>query len=105
MTIATIGRLIKNFDIAGLPLVERSWIDLHALPDLLDAFDNHSLARLQTFPDDPFFADGFAQVHGLDSDGVAVVNHSHLMRTLQINDRQLRNQQRSWLDPNRGADS
>ena len=50
ITIATIGRLIKNLDIASISLRIRSangfGIDLHSLANLLHAFDDHAFARL-----------------------------------------------------------
>ena len=47
ITIATIGRLMKNLDMAGSTCVcERFRIHLHSLANLLHAFGHHALARL-----------------------------------------------------------
>ena len=47
ITMATMGRLMKNFDIGLSPLSfhgKRLWIHLHALAHFLHAFGNHAFA-------------------------------------------------------------
>src|SRR5262245_26439950 len=53
ITIATIGRLMKNLDI-------RLWIDLHCLTNFLDTFNNDALSRREALIDDPLGPDRFA---------------------------------------------
>src|SRR5437899_2713836 len=59
ITMATMGRLIKNFDI-GLPCLafrcKRLGVHLHARTNLLHAFGNNSLASLQSVSDNPIGA-------------------------------------------------
>src|SRR5260370_21545372 len=59
ITMATMGRLIKNFDI-GLPSLRfrGKWLGvyLHARTHLLHAFGNHAFASLQSFRDNPICA-------------------------------------------------
>src|SRR5215470_13249727 len=52
ITIATMGRLMKNLDI-------RLWIDLHSLTKSLHSFDNDVFARRKALVDDPLGADRF----------------------------------------------
>src|SRR3984957_21254462 len=47
ITIATIGRLMKNFDIS-VALHERFRVDLHIGTNLLDGLGHHTPARLQS---------------------------------------------------------
>src|SRR5215510_9359372 len=51
ITIATIGRLMKNLDI-------RLWIDLHSLANLLHALNDDALTGCEALIDDPFGTDG-----------------------------------------------
>src|SRR5690242_18845968 len=60
MTIATMGRLIKNLDI-GSPRLERLRIYDHAGPNLLQPFDDDALARLYAIANDPLMSDGVAE--------------------------------------------
>src|ERR1700730_19421919 len=63
MTMATIGLLMKNFDIA-LPSLrfgdKRRGIHLHARTHLQAPFDNHPFAALQLFLNNPLPADTIA---------------------------------------------
>src|SRR6516164_5796396 len=96
ITIATIGRLIKNFDI-GLPLAEGLGIDLHARPDLLDSLDDDALARFNAFANDPIVGERFTKGHGSNAHLVISTDNGQLARALQIEDRLLRNKERSLL--------
>src|SRR6266567_6119681 len=82
ITMATIGRLIKNFDI-GLPsLAFRSkWlgVHLHARAHFLHALDNDTLAGLQPFRNDPLRADAVTDFDGSDAYFVFTVHHGHLI--------------------------
>src|ERR1051326_7071933 len=74
ITMATIGRLIKNLDIgsftaAGLIGDHRREVGRghhHALADLLQPFHDHALARLQSLFDGPKVAAPFSNPHRLD---------------------------------------
>src|SRR5689334_2827253 len=75
-TIATIGRLMKNLDIAPLLGFNRSfgghiWSSVHriherALTSLLCAFDYDPLARTKSFLNNPICANPVADFYGLD---------------------------------------
>src|SRR6266481_6667410 len=77
MTIATIGRLIKNFDI-GLPSLafpgKRLGVHLHARTNLLHAFGNHAVASLQPLGDNPIRADALANLYRTDAHFVVAVH-------------------------------
>src|SRR5262245_51196419 len=85
ITIATIGRLMKNLDI-------RLWIDLHSLANLLHALNDDALTRREALVDNPFSADGFTHLHSPDFDGVIGVDDGDLPRSLEVDDCTLRNQ-------------
>ena len=77
MTIATIGRLMKNFDIAVTFRWKRFGID-HACPAGPSALlDDDALAWLDAVVNDPLVADGFAELHGPDAHLVVAVDHRH----------------------------
>src|SRR6266851_3908468 len=66
ITMATMGRLMKNFDI-GLPSLtfrgKRLRVHLHARTHLLHAFGNHAFASLQSVRDNPIGADTVADLN------------------------------------------
>src|SRR5215831_21224438 len=89
ITIATIGRLMKNLDTGLLLPDARSggewlWSHSHPRPDLLGAFGNHPIARLQSLIDDPHIADVFAGFHVPDCDLVVVADNRDLTHPLQL---------------------
>ena len=79
ITIATMGRLMKNFDIAGHLAPDAGTADAVApdaracgglvstcipWPDLLDALDDDPLAGVDTVTDNPLSANCLAKLHG-----------------------------------------
>ena len=62
MTIATIGRLMKNLDMAHYFDCERLRIHLHSLANLLYTFGDHSFAGFESLADDPFCPDAVAHL-------------------------------------------
>src|SRR6266566_2928868 len=101
ITIATIGRLIKNFDI-GLPSPafpgKRLGVHLHARTNLLHAFGNHAVASLQPLGDNPIGADALANLYRTDAHFVVAVHRRDLIAALQLGDSALRNKQCVLLD-------
>src|ERR1700732_2928090 len=83
ITIATIGRLIKNLDIS-VALHERFRVNLHAGTNLLDALGHHTLARLQSVGDDPHGSDLVAELHCLNCHLVGAVYHGDLISALEF---------------------
>ena len=110
ITMATIGRLIKNFDMVSCSLPptlppRRAW-ELTGIPSfanwgaaaanllhLQDAFDHDLLARLQTFGDDPIRADPLAHLDRAKHGFVFGRDHDDLILRLHFDDGRLRNQQ------------
>src|SRR5258707_923816 len=90
MTIATIGRLMKNLDIS-VSLQERLRADLRAGTSLLDSFGHHALAHLQSFDHDPHRADPIAEFHGPNADRICIVHHGDLIAALLFRHSALRN--------------
>src|SRR5579862_2201121 len=76
ITMATMGRLIKNFDI-GLPPRsfhgKRLGVHLHSRTHLLHTFGNHPLARLHSVRNDPLRADTVANLDGSNAHFVLVI--------------------------------
>src|SRR3954471_17542458 len=76
MTIATIGRRMKNLDMIGCLTTRRRggrrrWgprlrVHHRAFPRFLDAFDNDLVTGLESFLDDPIVVDPPAHFDGLD---------------------------------------
>src|SRR6266446_1273898 len=101
MTMATMGRLIKNFDI-GLPSLrfraKRLGVYLHARTHLLHALGNHAFASLQSVHDNPLGADSVAHVNRPDAHLVLVVQRRDLIAALQLRDCTLRYKQSILLD-------
>src|SRR5271168_235067 len=112
ITIATMGRLMKNLAITcnwGLWLrvsllrhtVGRSSIRnrIHhrAFPDFLYTFSHHAITGFHVSMDNPVLADLFAGDHRPDADLVIRVDHGDERAPLQIGHSPLRNQQRIRL--------
>src|SRR5260370_18980502 len=97
MTIATIGRLMKNFDILPASLlfrrlVERPGVYTRTSNSLLDALHNHSLARFQPIPDHPHRPRLAADPDCLDTHRVVAIYGGHLIAALLFGDGRLRDQ-------------
>src|SRR5260370_7689763 len=66
ITMATMGRLIKNFDIALPSLTlqgKRLGVHLRARTRLLHALGNHTFALLEPFPNNPLHTTTFSNLH------------------------------------------
>src|SRR5580658_5023085 len=102
ITIATMGRLIKNFDI-GLPSLafrgKGLGVHLHAGTHLLHALRNHVVAGLQAVRDDPLIADTVSNRYGSNTHFVLVVDNRQLVGALQLRHGTLRHKQSALLDP------
>src|SRR6202521_2643508 len=102
ITMATMGRLIKNFDM-GLPSLtfHGKWLGVHqhAWTDLLHALDNHAFASLQSVHNNPLGADTVADFDRSDAHFILVVQGRDLIAALQLRDCTLRYKQRILLDP------
>src|SRR5271156_5808131 len=85
ITIATMGRLIKNFDM-GLPSRsfrgKRLRVHLHARAHLLYALGDHSFARFESFRNNPLVADAVANLNGSNAHLVFVIHRRDLVTTL-----------------------
>src|SRR5690349_8382554 len=94
MTIATMGRLMKKRDTLPSRLPSLAVDDRHDCPvsDLQQPFDDDPFASLQTIRHDPVAPDAIADRHRPNRDLVVVADDSHLVTTLQLGDRALRNQ-------------
>src|SRR5712692_260372 len=101
ITIATMGRLIKNFDI-GLPSLafrgKRLGVHLHALTHLLHTFGNHPIASLQPVRNNPIGTDAVADLNCADAYSVLAIHHCYLIPALQLRHRTLRDEERVFLD-------
>src|SRR5215212_11000675 len=93
MTMATTGRLMKKRAI-DFPLFTPSWLvrrstlRRHRLPVFhpRESFDDHLLARVQPFLDDPVRADARAELHRPHVRRVVRADHGHLVDALQLVD-------------------
>src|SRR5580765_1693001 len=95
ITIATIGRLMKNFDMrspARRFRRERLRIDPDAGAHLLDSFGNHSLTRIESTCDDPTPIDLRPYGHGSDDYLVVGIEDCYLIASLEFRHGTLRNQ-------------
>src|SRR5262249_40135703 len=70
-------------------------LDLFALPDLVEAFDNDPISGLEPLRHDPEGADALCQIDLSDIDAVVGADHSHLMLALHVTYGSLGNQQRA----------
>src|SRR6185295_693581 len=87
MTIATIGRAIKNF--ATLPLLprrERCGGHDRSITQELRTVGRHAFARSQSTRDYPFVADALADGNSPHSDCVVSCDDAHLILTLKFCD-------------------
>jgi hypothetical protein len=85
ITIATMGRLIKNFDIRLFAFsFHGEWLSVHLHPrsHLLHALNNDAFATLQSIGNDPLGANSVAHLHGSDAYLVLIVHHRYLIAAL-----------------------
>src|SRR5579863_86100 len=108
ITMATMGRLMKNFDMGDPSLSIRrclvlgpEWlgIHVHAGAHPLDSFNHDSVSRIQPVRDDPSVINPVAHSDRSNVHLVVSSNHSNLVAALQFRNRPLRNQQRPRLGP------
>src|SRR5271166_3200554 len=87
ITMATMGRLMKNFDMASPSRSFRGeWlgVHLHARADFLHALGDHTLARLQALRDNPLVADAVADFDGSNAHFVCIIDRRDLIAALQF---------------------
>src|SRR5712692_10481089 len=100
ITMATMGRLIKNFDIR-LPSLGFRGIRLgvyhHARTHLLHALGNHAFALLQALSDNPLIADAVAHLDRANAHFAFAVHHRDLIAALQLRNCTLRDKQGALL--------
>ena len=107
ITMATMGRLMKNFDMRSPSLGFRRkglGVHLHAGAHLLHALDHHALSWFQSVGNDPLAADTVADLDGPDAHFVLVIHLRDLIAALQFRDCALGDQQRILLHANGSAD-
>src|SRR5713226_341886 len=110
ITIATMGRLMKNLD---MELLSRRFrrcgirlgIHRHARANFLHAFGHHSFARLQSIVNDPLVAHAVTGLHVPNSNLVFAVYYCYLVVALQLGYSPLRDQQRARLGSGGGANA
>src|SRR5260370_22116034 len=87
------------------PRLSRLRIAHASLPNLLQPFDNHSLARLDAFANNPIGPHSFSELHGAYGDSVRAIDDGELMGALEIDDRLLRNEKGRFLSFGGGPDA
>src|SRR5215469_8486414 len=102
ITIATIGRLMKNFDMT-LPAhrFRAEWfrVDLDPGANFLDSFDDYSVTWIEPTGNHPAPIHLCPHCHRANGYFVASVNNCYLITALELRDRSLRNQQRPLVCP------
>jgi hypothetical protein len=98
ITIATMGRFMKNFDMLGALR-----IDCHSVSDFGNSFRHNAVARAHAAFDDPHFARALANLHCADRDAVVRADNGYLIVTLQFVHRTLRDQERTLAESGHGA--
>jgi hypothetical protein len=102
MTIATMGRLMKNLDMFLTPFrrwllclnVDLEWLGLygHSRFEVLLAFNDHSFAGFQAVSDHPHCACAFANLNRSNRDLAVVSDNVNDIAALLLVDGSLRNQ-------------
>src|SRR5271165_4214750 len=102
MTIATIGRRMKNWAISVLLLSCvlrrrrcRQWLDGGPLAHFLQTFHHDALARFQSFFNHPVTANSLTYRDATLGNLVCVIHHPDKISALQFLDRPLRNKERA----------
>src|SRR5271169_1287893 len=102
ITIATMGRLMKNFDM-GLPILclrdKGLGVHMRALAYFLNAFGDDSIAWIQPFRNDPLGADAVADRDGSNANFVVAPHNGNLVTALELCHRALRDKERALLEP------
>src|SRR4029077_672924 len=101
ITMATMGRLIKNFDI-GLPSLRLrgKWLGvyLHARTHPLHSLDDDTFALLKPFRHNPLPTHAIADLPRTDAHFVLAVHNRDLIAALQLRYRTLRDKERVFLN-------
>src|SRR5580700_4256441 len=87
ITMATMGRLIKNFDMELFPRsCHREWLGvyLHSRTDFLNAFGDHALTNLQSVRNHPLIADAITDIDGSNAYFVFAIDYRDLVAALQL---------------------
>src|SRR5918998_6453318 len=112
MTIATMGRLMKKFEMFIRPSLRRRCgrsvrvrlrVDRRAGSDFLRALCDDRLARLQALLDDPHRLDALADLDGAEADLVVAAHDGDLIAALQLRDGALRDEERLLPHAGHGA--
>src|SRR5216683_2301368 len=105
MTIATMGRLMKNLDMDSVPLCrgKRLRVHVHAWANLLNAFSNHGFTGLESVRHNPLRADLLANLDGANLHFAFPVNDGYLITALQLGHSALRNEHGVVLGSNDSA--
>src|ERR1700692_942289 len=107
MTMATVGRRMKNLDIASTPFPRhREWLGLHDRAiGRATAFHDDARAGLQPLLNNPPAADAVADLHRFRTDSVVRADHPELKRPLQLADGALGHEQRVRAHARFGPDA
>src|SRR5271169_460102 len=106
ITIATMGRLMKNFDMGLLVLclrAKRLGVHLRARAYFLNAFGDDSFAWIQPVCNDPLGADAVADRDCSNANFVISSHSGNLVSALELCHRALRNKERALLKPDNRA--
>src|SRR5260370_3102684 len=101
ITIATMGRLMKNLDIGlrSLRLGEkRLGLHFHSRSYLLHSLDNYTFSWLYPFGNNPLGSDLVADLDGTDAHFVLTVHHRNLIPALHLPDGTLGTKKRAFPD-------
>src|ERR1700729_364307 len=113
ITMATMGRLMKNFDMGHpslsirRPLVlGQEWLGIHAHTTAhpLNSFNHDSVSGIEPVSDDPSVINPVAHRDRSNVNFVVCANDGNLVATLQLRDCPLGNKQGSRLGPDYRAD-
>src|SRR5271169_3751878 len=113
ITMATMGRLMKNFDMGRPSLsIRRSlvlghkWLGIHAhtTAHSLNSFNNDSVSGIEPVSDDPSVINPVAHSDRSNVNFVVGANNSNLVAPLQLRHCPLRNKQRPRLGPDNRTD-
>src|SRR5712692_807339 len=107
ITMATIGRLMKNFDTlaSSLARIGGDCFHGHALSHLHHSFNHDAFTVLQSFGDDPHLSNSFSYRNGAHTDLVVAPNNCDLITSLKLDHRPLGNQQGTALRLRRCANT
>src|SRR5579863_4345866 len=106
ITIATIGRLMKNFDMRLFILclhAKRLGVHLDAGSHLLKAFGDNSFAWIQPLRNNPAGSNTVTDRNGSNAHFVVGTYDGNLVTSLKLRHRALRNNQRTLLKPDDSA--